>query len=855
MRLRRTLLSLSILAATGQALASEQLDANQWSKIEHVSTTDNRTNFKAQTFSQHSVSMTTLKDALSQSSPKITLPLPSGEFVTFQLKATEVMSPGLAARYPNIKTFEGFDVENPHNKGRFDLTPSGFHGMYYYEDAMVMFDPASSSNSDDYVSYYKKDALPITPLISQQQPVEKLNFNPQLSESFEAKALPQRKRYRLAVSASGEYTAFHGGTKESGLAAIVTMVNRINQVYSTDMNIEFQLVENNDDIIFTNASTDPFENTDGDIDLNQAVVDDAIGSANYDIGHIVNTAGGGLAAFGSACVNGFKAEGVTGSGNPVNDFFWIDFVSHELGHQLRASHTFSANSGACSSGTVARDSAYEVGSGSTIMGYASLCGAQDIQSAAHDNFHIRSIDQMTNYLTSGAIASCGEVLTQSNAEPVVDAGANFTIPANTPFTLVGSATDTDGDTLSYSWEQFDLADYDDLSNTAIGPLFRVFAPMDNGARTFPQLSDVLNGTTTFGERLPDQAREMNFRLVVRDGNGGLNDDAMVVTVVNSDGFSVTAPTDSTSWNGAQQTVLWNTGDTESAPVSCEQVNILLSSDSGTNFNTTLVTNTPNDGNQTVTLPTLNTDTARVKVECSNNVFFAVNTGDFSVTSDGNPDNQAPVITGQNPISVDEDASVTLSADMFTIEGDTVDSIAITAGENYTVEGLTLTPSTNFNGALTVAVTATRGGLTSAAFNANVTVNAVNDIPVAVNDSLTVDQGADSTAVNVLDNDTDIDGDTLSITNVAYSGSGTVSFTATSVSYAPAADFSGTESVSYEISDGNGGTATGTLNIQVNESAPPPTPPAPTPTSSGGGGSVGWLWLLAGMTAIFRRVKP
>ncbi len=849
MRLRRTLLSLSILAIAGQASANQSIDATQWKAINHVSSQDVASNFKAQSFGQFSTSMTQLSDTLSKDAALVTLPLPTGEFVTFKLQTTSVMSPALAQKYPHIRTFEGVDINNPNNRGRFDLTSSGFHGMFKFGNELVMVDPASKQSSDDYVTYFKRDAQPLTEAIAQSAPVEKLNFNPVLAQSNTAKALPQRKRYRLAVSASGEYTAFHGGTKASALEAIVTMVNRINQVYTTDMNIEFQLVDNNDDIIFTDAATDPFINTDDDIDRNQEVVDDAIGSANYDIGHIVNTAGGGLAAFGSACNDSFKAEGVTGSSNPVNDFFWIDFVSHELGHQLRASHTFSANSGSCSSGTVALDSAYEVGSGSTIMGYASLCGAQDIQSAAHDNFHIRSIDEMTDFL-SNTVPSCGTVVTQSNAEPVANAGSDFTIPANTPFALTGSASDADGDNLTYSWEQFDLADYSDLDNTAIGPLFRVFAPQTTGERTFPQLSDVLSGNQTFGEKLPDQAREMNFRLVVRDGNGGLDDDAMVVTVANSDGFSVTTPTAQTDWPFARQTVTWDVAGTNSAPISCSQVDILMSTDGGATFNQTLASATANDGQETITVPVASSTSARVKIACTDNVFFAVNSGNFSVNSDGNPDNVPPVIVGQTALTVAEDNSLTLSTSSFSYQDDLdVDSISIVDGENYTVDGLTVTPAENFNGALAVTITATKGSFTSPAFNATVNVTPVNDAPVAVDDNLTLTAGSTARSVSVLNNDSDVDGDSLTVAEVTYSGNGTVTFSASAVSYTPADGFTGTETISYQINDGNGETASANINVQVNAATPPPSS-----SGGGGGGSLGWFWVLAGVLAFSRRVK-
>src|SRR5690606_23915813 len=102
------------------------------------------------------------------------------------------------------------------------------------------------------------------------------------------------------------YTQFHGGSKVLTMGAIATLLNRMNEVYQRDVGAEFKLASGNDAIIFTDPASDPFTNSDSDANLNSAVQanaqslpDRALGE--FDIGHVLNTKGGGLASLGGLC--------------------------------------------------------------------------------------------------------------------------------------------------------------------------------------------------------------------------------------------------------------------------------------------------------------------------------------------------------------------------------------------------------------------------------------------------------------------------------------------------------------------------------------------------------------------------
>lgn len=566
---------------------------------------------------------------------RLTLPLPDGDEVSFTLRPYDLLPADLAAKYPGILTFKGHNLAAPAETGRFDLGPQGFHAMFSHQGKTVFVDPLR--NGEGYAIYYQQDAH------------GRLDEEADRVIGSEARKLArqvlvagnERKRYVIAVSAAGEYTQYHGGTVEGGLAAITTLLNRVNEVYQRDVAAEFQLASGNDTIIFTDPVTDPFFNGEDpsgsgltDTDVNMKVQADALakGLGPFDIGHVVNTGGGGLAGLGVLCT-AEKSAGMTGSATPEGDAFFIDYVAHEIGHQFGADHTFNGTSGSCGGGNREASQAWEPGSGSSIMAYAGICGEENLQANSLPYFHSKSIEQMRAHM--GTVASCGTRLSLTNNAPQVAAGADYVIPANTPFVLKGAGADLDGDPLTYNWEQIDLGTESfnaaSMIDDGTRPLFRFVAPTALPERTLPSFASLLTNTLAKGETWPATNRDLNFRLTARDGKGGVTSDEMKVQVIDTgSGFRLTSPLVTPLAAGQNQTIGWDVAGTREAPINCSRVDLSMTRDEGVNW-TLLASGQPNSGSANVAIPAGEDGTARLKVACSDNLFFAISPLKLSVT--------------------------------------------------------------------------------------------------------------------------------------------------------------------------------------------------------------------------------
>ena len=601
----------------------------------------------------------------------LSLPLPDGGFGRFLIVESPIMEPGLAAKFPEIKTYRGQGIDDPAATVRFDQTPTGFHAMILSPRGSVFIDPYSTRDTRHHISYWKRDHVD-RPDDFRCHVTERADSH--LVEQYRATKAAgggngtMLRTYRLAVAATGEYTAFHGGTVALGQAAIVTAMNRVNGIYEQEVALRMTLIANNDLLVYTDGATDPYTNESGSTMLgeNQSNIDSVIGSANYDIGHVFSTGGGGIASLRVPCANGSKARGVTGLGSPTGDPFWVDFVAHELGHQWGGNHTFNGDEGSCAGGNRNPSTAYEPGSGSTIQAYAGICGTQNTQSNSDAYFHGISLDEIIAYSTVGNGNSCPVQTATGNNPPTVDAGASYTIPLETPFELCGSGSDPDLDPVIFGWEQFDLGPAGH-PNSPVGdaPIFRSFTPTASPCRTFPQISDLVNNTQTLGELLPTYARTLDFRLTARDnqsGGGGVIDDSTSVDVVDTAGpFRVTSPNTSGSLaQGSNQTVTWDVASTDQAPISCATVDISLSSDGGFTYPTSLATGVANSGTRSVTLPNSAIASARIQVRCADNIFFDISDVDFGIG--------VPEIA----IIAPTDGSTSVSGDSVTFSGTATD---------------------------------------------------------------------------------------------------------------------------------------------------------------------------------------
>lgn len=581
-------------------------------------------------------------DAAKNAAFTLALPMPDGTLEQFAVWESPVMEPELAAAYPMIRTYAGTALQNPGITTRFDLSPQGFNAIVHRPGGTVLIAP----EQHQYISYWVKNVQPAFPFICG---ADEENKNIPLETSTPAGTrgaggiaqAVDLHTYRLAIGTTAEFSTSKGGTVSSVLSAVTTVVNQVNSIFEKENAIRLILISNTTEtFFFPPNSQDPYTN--GDLSANLAenvvVMNNAYGIEGYDIAHVFGTqsTGGtiGLASVGTVC-GASKARGAS------NDLFGVPFyttVVHEIGHQFSAKHNFNN----CDGQNENAPTAYEPGGGSTIMCYAGACASNTVQNNQDDYFNINSLITIQDFSRDPiGGGKCAQVVPVENNAPEVDIPieGGFYIPISTPFELSGTATDADGDNLTYTWEQYDLGPLSQLGMpTGTAPSFRSVLPGNSSTRVFPKMETIISNTPDKNEVLPTYSRALTFRLTARDNrsDGGAWGYKEIKFAATADAgpFVVTAPnTAGITWEvGQYQEVTWDVANTENAPINCKFVNIRLSKDGGFTYPITLLANTPNDGSAFVVVPDEITSQARIRVEAVGNIFFDISNANFAITA-------------------------------------------------------------------------------------------------------------------------------------------------------------------------------------------------------------------------------
>ncbi len=612
-----------------------------------------------------------------QAGVEMLLPLPDGRLIRFNVWENNVLGPQVQRQIPDFKLYSGQGIDDPTYSVRFEVGYGRLSAMISTPEGAYFIEPMRRKPDGTYFLYARRDSLrgPGWTCRVVDEKGNDIVDTPGFLKPAPEEVEPDLRitgtnlwTFRTAVNATAEYVTFWGGNTVTATSQIGTSVNRVDGVYRKEAAIRLNLTWTQ---VFTNAATDPYDNNNGGTMLgqNQARMDAAgtPGSANYDLGHVFSTGGGGIAGLGVVGITGQKARGVTGSGSPTGDTFDIDYVAHEMGHQFAGNHSFNGITGSCAGNRNAA-TAWEPGSGSTIMSYAGICGSEDVQPNSHDYLHIGSIQE---FLTVRTAARGGVATASGNGVPTVNAGLDYAIPISTPFKLTMTATDPNGHALTHQWDQQNVGTSGATTLTTTNtsrPLFRSFLPTVSPTRFFPsQALALANNFTNQFEFLPNVARTMRMRAVARDNQtagGGVNVDDMTITVSGTTPFAVTAPNTAVSWNRNRFfNVTWDPAGTTGTAFAVSTVKIWLSTNGGASFYsgtaTQLTASTANDGAELISMPlsTAASSTARIIIEANNNIFFDHSNVNFSIAT-ANTLPTGPVISNQ---TITEQSLWTLSA--------------------------------------------------------------------------------------------------------------------------------------------------------------------------------------------------
>lgn len=615
-----------------------------------------------------------IKDYLSKAGKSVKegveLQLPvgeDGELKTFIVWETPIMEKDLAAKMNHVKTYTGFAKDKHSITAKIDFTSVGFRGAIYTTSDIYFINPYTNQQQSDYYMYYnREDVKTLSPVICDID-ASLLSDNKLTDGELLSSRMNQRSVYRIAISTTGEYAQSVASPADvvNVMEVIVSTLNRVNGVFERELALTYELINNNEEVVYTNPISDPYSCNDQNdclIDEVASVLSNIIGVNNYDVGHIFNTAGGGIAALNSLCQNSdVKGMGVSTTTGPDD----IGTILHELGHQMAANHAFSSAEGGCN-GNGNPSTNYEPGSGNTIMSYLGACPPDNLSGQRLLYYNAYSLREMTTYLNTIS-PSCGEHYPINTEIDFNLEEEEFYVPKFTPYELIlneATAAHPSAEII-YNWEQYQSGNYGaaeaDGSDATEGPIFQYKKPSEQKNRIFPSPQYILDDSYSgLGERLSNVERDVVFRATARiffQGYGGFNtsENETTINVTNNQKFRVTGPSNNETWNpGEIKNITWDAGGSNESPVNTGYVSIYLSLDNGETFPFLIVSNAPNTGSYEYTVHDIGTTQGRIKVQGSGNVFFDIGKGKLNIT--GDPTNnikeiekQAPIIAFPNPL--------------------------------------------------------------------------------------------------------------------------------------------------------------------------------------------------------------